>query len=71
MNQSAQELSAAVFGQELSQALKQLNVWITNPDDDDDLNLKDPSAMLALGRKVKAALRDIWKDPVSDVFDVG
>jgi cohesin loading factor subunit SCC2 len=44
------------------------------PDFEDDLDLKDPrdtNKMLTFGRKVRGALRDVWKDPPTDVFDVG
>jgi cohesin loading factor subunit SCC2 len=33
--------------------------------------LKDSSQLLALGTKIKMALRDVWKDPSTDVFDIG
>lgn len=61
--------------QELATALKQVNVTIEHPDDDDDdLNLrerKDQKKVLTFGEKLKAALREVWKDPATDVFDIG
>lgn len=69
--QSARELTAATLGQELAVALKQVNVWIDDPDRDEDLNLKDSPTLLTFGKKIKASLRDVWKDPSTDVFDIG
>ncbi|EDR13190.1 uncharacterized protein LACBIDRAFT_292430 [Laccaria bicolor S238N-H82] len=68
---SARELTAATLGQELASALKQVNAWIDQSEDDDDLNIKDESKTLAFGQKIKTALREVWKDPSNDVFDIG
>ncbi|RDB15317.1 Protein rad9 [Hypsizygus marmoreus] len=68
---SARELTAATLGHELAAALKQVNGWITDPDGDEDLNLKDPAKLRLFGQKIKTALRDVWKDPATDVFDIG
>lgn len=69
--QSARELTAVTLGHELAAALKQLNSWISYPEDDEDLNLKDHSKLLPFGKKVKTALRDVWKDQADNVFDIG
>lgn len=69
--QSARELTAATLGQELAAALKQLNAWVSHPEQDDDSDPKDHGKLLLFGNKVKAALRDVWKDPGTDVFDIG
>ena len=71
IHQSARELTAATLGQELASALKQVNAWIDQSEDDDDLNIKDESKTLAFGQKIKTALREVWKDPSNDVFDIG
>ncbi|KAF4617468.1 hypothetical protein D9613_005695 [Agrocybe pediades] len=71
---SARELTAATLGQELAAALKQVHGWLEQPDDSDDLNLKDEkdnSKLEAFGQRLKVALREVWKDPSSDVFDIG
>ncbi|RXW23420.1 hypothetical protein EST38_g2453 [Candolleomyces aberdarensis] len=72
---SARELTAATLCQELATALRQVNIAIEHPDDDDeDLNLrerKDQKKVLAFGEKLKVALREVWKDPATDVFDIG
>jgi cohesin loading factor subunit SCC2 len=64
-------LTAALLGQELSNALKRVNISLEHPDNDEELNLKDSNKLLAFGQRLKAALRDVWKDPATDVFDVG
>jgi cohesin loading factor subunit SCC2 len=51
--------------------LRQVNGWITDPDHDEDLNLKDQSKLIELGSKLKVALREVWKDPGTDIFDIG
>ncbi|KAH9480188.1 Protein rad9 [Psilocybe cubensis] len=68
---SARELSAATLGQELAAALKQVHRWLESPGEDDDLNIKDHSKLAAFGDRLKLALREVWVDPSSDVFDVG
>jgi hypothetical protein len=55
----------------LALALKQVNIWITDPDADEDLNLKDKCQLFPFGTKIKISLRDVWKDPPTDVFDIG
>ncbi|KAF8073449.1 hypothetical protein FPV67DRAFT_1559883 [Lyophyllum atratum] len=67
----ARELTAATLGQELAAGLKQVNAWIADPDGDEDLNLKDQSKLEPFGQRVKNALRDVWKEPATDVFDIG
>ncbi|KAJ7457662.1 hypothetical protein B0H11DRAFT_208709 [Mycena galericulata] len=68
---SARELTAATLGLELATALDRLNLSISHPEEDDDLNIKDTSNLLAFGQKVKAALHNVWKDQARDVFDIG
>jgi cohesin loading factor subunit SCC2 len=69
--QSARELTAAMLGQELASALKEIHRSIDNPDENEDLNIKDESITLAFGQRLKTALREVWKDSVSDVFNIG
>ncbi|KZT19995.1 ARM repeat-containing protein [Neolentinus lepideus HHB14362 ss-1] len=66
---SARELTAVAFGHELAFALKQLNSWI-QPDEEFDPKV-DRTEILPFAQKIKSALRDVWKDPATDVFDVG
>ncbi|KAG6849921.1 hypothetical protein H0H93_003632 [Arthromyces matolae] len=70
MLQSARELTAATLGQELATALSQVNAWM-DPNCDDELNLKDHTKLEHFGQKVKSALRSVWKEPATDVFDIG
>jgi cohesin loading factor subunit SCC2 len=57
-------------GRELAAALKQVNVWILDPEEE-DLSIKDDKKLLTFGQKIKSALRDVWKDHATDVFDIG
>lgn len=66
---SARELTAVAFGQELAHALKQISLWL-QPDDDDFDPKVDRTEIMPFARKVKDSLRDVWKDPATDVFDV-
>jgi cohesin loading factor subunit SCC2 len=68
---SARELTAAMLGQELAAALKQIHESIDRSEEDEDLNIKDKSVTLAFGQRLKTALRDVWKDSASDVFNIG
>lgn len=70
-SQSARELTAAMLGQELAAALKEIHRSIDNPDENEDLNIKDVSKTLAFGQRLKTALREVWKDSSSDVFNIG
>jgi cohesin loading factor subunit SCC2 len=65
--QSARELTAVTWGQELAITLKQCSASLRHRDDSED---EQPS-LLPFGRKVKSALRDVWKEAAADVFDVG
>ena len=64
-------MTAATLGQELASALRQVDGWISSPENDDDLNIKDESKLQAFGQRLKKALLEVWKDPTSDVFDIG
>ncbi|KAJ7211043.1 hypothetical protein B0H12DRAFT_389308 [Mycena haematopus] len=68
---SARELTAATLGEELARALERVNLWISNPEDDDDLNLREESKLRPVGQKIKTALHNVWKDQARDVFDIG
>ncbi|KAJ7903762.1 hypothetical protein B0H14DRAFT_2666173 [Mycena olivaceomarginata] len=68
---SARELTAATLGEELARGLERVNLWISSPEDDDNLTLREQSKLQPFGHKVKTALHGVWKDPVRDVFDIG
>lgn len=59
---SANDLTAATWGQELAVALKQLNS--SAQEEGEGLQSK-------LHARLKSALREVWKDMSNDVFDVG
>ncbi|KAK7469438.1 Sister chromatid cohesion protein 2 [Stygiomarasmius scandens] len=69
---SAQELTAATLGQELANALKKANRWVSDgqDDDDDEMNIRDGKKDFAFGVKLKEAMRAVWKDQ-ADIFDMG
>jgi cohesin loading factor subunit SCC2 len=58
------------WGQELAISLKQCNTSLRYCDDPDSSEAKQPSLHL-FGRRVKSALRDVWKETTTDVFDIG
>jgi cohesin loading factor subunit SCC2 len=65
---SARELTAAVLGLEFASALKQINIWISEPDED---TCHDHQKLIQFGQRLKHELRDVWKDHITDVFDIG
>jgi cohesin loading factor subunit SCC2 len=67
--QSARELTAAVLGLEFASALKQINIWISEPDEDTPRH--NHQKLLQFGQRLKHELRDVWKDHTTDVFDIG
>jgi len=60
-----------MLGQELATALQQLQKWIENPEEADDLKIKDSETLRVFAKKIRGALRDVWKDPPTDVFNTG
>ncbi|KAH9923582.1 hypothetical protein B0H21DRAFT_765352 [Amylocystis lapponica] len=68
---SARELGAVIWGQELATALQQCTSIISDPGDEEFDPKVDRSKVLAFGSKVKDALRGIWEDTGMDVFDIG
>lgn len=65
--QSARELSAVMWGQELANTLVQLDSVLNGDEEQEESKMQ--GKRLALGVKVKNALRDVWKDAPTDVFD--
>ena len=51
-------------------ALKQFNANLADDGDDLDLIKSSHPKALRIGNKIKAALRDVWKDAATDVFDI-
>ncbi|KAA1473731.1 hypothetical protein DENSPDRAFT_882264 [Dentipellis sp. KUC8613] len=68
---SARELTAVTWGQELANVLKQCNNILSDGGDDMNLIKADNTKLLLFGGRLKTALRDVWKDSGNDVFDVG
>ncbi|KAF8889236.1 hypothetical protein CPB85DRAFT_1441418 [Mucidula mucida] len=63
---SAQELTAATFGNELALGIKTIATTMSS-----DEGSSTSRALEPFGHKLKSALRSVGKDPQSDVFDVG
>jgi cohesin loading factor subunit SCC2 len=51
--------------------LKQANIHIQDPEEEQLGSKADRQKILSFGGKVKNALRDIWTDHATDVFDIG
>ncbi|KLO06964.1 hypothetical protein SCHPADRAFT_1002012 [Schizopora paradoxa] len=65
--ESARELSAVLWGQELAASLNTLsNVVSEDPDANESSTRK---RTVKIGHKVRNALRDVWKEAPLDVFD--
>jgi cohesin loading factor subunit SCC2 len=69
--QSARELTAATWGQELAAALKQVNILIEDPEEEELGSKTHRQNVISFGVKIKNALRDNWTDHATDVFDIG
>ena len=69
--QSARELTAATWGQDLAIVLKQTNILIQDPEEEQRGSKADRQNVYSFGMKIKTALRDIWTDHATDVFDIG
>ena len=55
----------------MAMALKQANINIQDPEQEALGSKADRQKVLSFGAKVKNALRDIWTDHATDVFDIG
>ena len=64
--QSARELNAVIWGQELATALSRINELIG---DSHDLDQGSKNRYYVLGGRIKSALHDVWRDAPTDVFD--
>ncbi|KAG8691558.1 Sister chromatid cohesion protein 2 [Ceratobasidium sp. 423] len=67
---SARELTAATWAQELASCLRQCDSILSKTEDDemeDAANANLPK----LAAKIKSALRSVWKENTTDMFDLG
>ncbi|KAG6372819.1 sister chromatid cohesion C-terminus-domain-containing protein [Boletus reticuloceps] len=67
--ESARELTSAVWGHELANALRILRGAL--PSEDDGRRTQKSSATLNLCLKLRTALSEVWTHRSTDVFDVG
>ncbi|TFY83179.1 hypothetical protein EWM64_g834 [Hericium alpestre] len=68
---SARDLTAVTWGQELAIALKQCDVVLDDTQRGFNSISADQPRLLLFGSKLKNALRDVWKEAGVDVFDLG
>ncbi|KAH9917952.1 uncharacterized protein B0H18DRAFT_1086944 [Fomitopsis serialis] len=68
--ESARELAAVVWGQELATALQHCASVLADGDEERD-SQSDQDVVVDFGSRLKGALQDVWEDPVSDVFEIG
>lgn len=69
--QSARELTGVTLGQEIAAALKIVTGWIENPESDEHAASREEGKVELFGKRMKTVLREVWKDPSGDVFDIG
>ncbi|KAH9961425.1 hypothetical protein BGW80DRAFT_1438760 [Lactifluus volemus] len=65
--ESARELTAVTWGQELAIALGQCDTSLSYGDYSEERQ----SSLFSFAHKVKLALRDVWKEGAPEVFDIG
>lgn len=59
------------WGQELAAALKQVNIFIQDSEEEELGSKAHRHNVISFGVKIKNALREIWTDHATDVFDIG
>lgn len=69
--QSARELTAVTWAQELATCLRQCDSILSKTGDDEDMDETVDNNLPQFASKAKAALRGIWKESTSDMFDLG
>ena len=67
-SKSARELTATTLGEEIAACLNSIVPAIDHPDQNDHL---DVDGLRVVGSKLKSAMRSLWQEQTSDVFDIG
>ncbi|KAJ1303221.1 hypothetical protein OPQ81_011419 [Rhizoctonia solani] len=67
---SARELTAATWAQELASCLRQCDS-ILSKTEDEDMEDETNANLPKLAAKIKSALRSVWKENTTDMFDLG
>ncbi|CAE6533842.1 unnamed protein product [Rhizoctonia solani] len=67
---SARELTAVTWAQELASCLRQCDS-ILSKTEDDDMDDTANANLPKLAAKIKSALRSVWKENTTDMFDLG
>ncbi|KAG8703668.1 Sister chromatid cohesion protein 2, partial [Ceratobasidium sp. 394] len=68
---SARELTAATWAQELATCLRQCDSILSKVEDDEDMEGSNDANLPELANRIKAALRNVWKEGVNDMFEAG
>lgn len=69
--QSARELTAATWGQDLARTLSRCESILNKMSEEFDSSAAEQKQMLQLAARLKTSLYDVWKEASADVFDVG
>lgn len=69
--QSSRELTAATWGKDIAQTLLKCNTVLAKIEQEGPSAGSDFQSLHRVAIALKSAFRNVWKDPVSDVFDVG
>lgn len=69
--QSARELTAASWGQDVARALSRCDSIIQNMASEVPSSAEECMRTKKLASILKSALHDVWKEVPADVFDVG
>ncbi|KAG8738993.1 Sister chromatid cohesion protein 2 [Ceratobasidium sp. 414] len=69
--QSARELTAATWAQELATCLRQCDSILSKAGEDEDMECSNDAKLPELANRIKAALRNVWKEGAHDMFEAG
>ncbi|KAG9123567.1 Sister chromatid cohesion protein 2 [Ceratobasidium sp. 392] len=68
---SARELTAATWAQELATSLKHCESILSKFGEDEDMEGSNDKNLPKLAKKIKAALRNVWNEGANDMFEAG
>ncbi|KAG9101090.1 Sister chromatid cohesion protein 2 [Ceratobasidium sp. 370] len=68
---SARELTAAAWAQELATCLRQCDSILSKVEEDEDMEGSNEANLPELANRIKAALRNAWKEGAHDMFEAG
>ncbi|KAF8607050.1 hypothetical protein BDV93DRAFT_436800 [Ceratobasidium sp. AG-I] len=68
---SARELTAATWAQELATCLRQCDSILSKVHEDEEMEETTDANLRELAIKIKTALRNVWSEGVNDMFEAG